>query len=65
MRDVTQGPMRVQLLESLRRGVGATYGEERAAKPTVEFAIQAAATALFRVLQEDLDLSDLELAARA
>jgi 2-oxo-4-hydroxy-4-carboxy--5-ureidoimidazoline (OHCU) decarboxylase len=48
-------PARLAVLEELRRGAVETYGEERAAEATLQTALQAAATAVWRVIQEPLE----------
>jgi 2-oxo-4-hydroxy-4-carboxy-5-ureidoimidazoline decarboxylase len=53
-------PARLAILEELRRGAVETYGEDRAAEATLHFALQAAATAVWRVTQEPLDPSGNE-----
>jgi hypothetical protein len=44
------------VLEELRRLALSTYGEDRAAEPTLQTALGAAATAVWRVSQEPLDM---------
>jgi OHCU decarboxylase len=48
-------PARLAVLEELRRGAVETYGEERAAEAPLNMALQAAATAVWRVTQEPLE----------
>ncbi len=48
-------PARLAVLEELRRGASETYGEDRAAEATLHTALQAAATAVWRVTQEPLE----------
>jgi hypothetical protein len=47
-------PDHLAILEGLRRRAVETYGEERAAESTVQMALRAAATAIWRVVQEPL-----------
>jgi hypothetical protein len=53
-------PARLAILDELRRGAVETYGEDRAAETTVHSALQAAATAVWRVTQEPLEPSGNE-----
>ena len=46
---------RLAVLDELRRSALDTYGEERSAEATVEVALTAAATAIWRVSQESLE----------
>jgi OHCU decarboxylase len=48
-------PARQAVLEELRRAAVETYGEDRAAESTLRSALQASATAIWRVTQESLD----------
>jgi hypothetical protein len=48
-------PARQAVLEELRRTAVETYGEDRAAQALLQAALQAAATAVWRVTQESLD----------
>jgi hypothetical protein len=48
-------PAREAVLEELRRLAVETFGEERAAEATLRAALQAAATAVWRVTQEPLE----------
>jgi hypothetical protein len=50
-------PARLGVLEELHRSAVATYGEERSAEATLETALRAAATAVWRVSQEPVELS--------
>ena len=50
-------PAHLAILEDLRRRAVETYGEERAAESTVQTALRAAATAVWRVGQERLEPS--------
>ena len=58
MQDQSDDPARLAILDELRRDVVETYGEERAAESTLQNALRAAATAVWRVSQEPLDPSD-------
>jgi 2-oxo-4-hydroxy-4-carboxy--5-ureidoimidazoline (OHCU) decarboxylase len=53
-------PARLAVVEELRRGAVETYGEDRAAEATLHTALQAAATAVWRVTQEALEPADSE-----
>ncbi len=53
-------PARLAILEELRRGAIETYGEDRAAEASLHTALQAAATAVWRVTQEPLEPSGNE-----
>ena len=53
-------PAHLAVLEELRRRALETYGEERAAEQTLQTALAAAATAVWRVSQEPLDLLGYE-----
>jgi hypothetical protein len=53
-------PARQAVLEELRRAAIETYGEDRAAEALLQAALQAAATAIWRVTQESLDLAGNE-----
>ena len=56
MTDVhEEQPAHQAVLDDLRRRALETYGEERAANATLETALQLAATAVWRVIQEPLD----------
>jgi len=48
-------PARQSVLAELRRAAIETYGEDRAAQAMLQAALQAAATAIWRVTQESLD----------
>jgi hypothetical protein len=48
-------PARLAVLEELRRSALDTYGEERAAEAVVQWALEQAATAVWRVTEEPLD----------
>ncbi len=60
MQDAPQDPARLAVLERLRASALETYGEERLADAAVAFALQAAATAVWRIMQEPLDPLDPE-----
>jgi hypothetical protein len=51
----TNDPARLAVLEELRRSAVDTYGEERSAEATLRSALEAAATAIWRVSQESLE----------
>jgi 2-oxo-4-hydroxy-4-carboxy--5-ureidoimidazoline (OHCU) decarboxylase len=53
-------PARLAILEELRRGAVETYGEDRAGEAPLHAALQAAATAVWRVIQEPLEPSGNE-----
>ena len=53
-------PAHQALLDELHRLAVDTYGEERAAEATLQTALAAAATAVWRVAQEQLEPSDPE-----
>jgi RNase P/RNase MRP subunit POP5 len=48
-------PARQEVLEELRRHAQETYGEERSAEATLQVALGAAATAVWRVSHEPLE----------
>jgi hypothetical protein len=48
---------RVAVLEELRRAALATYGEERCAEANLQAALELAATAVWRVSQERLEIA--------
>jgi hypothetical protein len=48
-------PAREAVLEELRRSALDTYGEERCAEGALQRALETAATALWRVMEEPLD----------
>jgi OHCU decarboxylase len=48
-------PAHLAVLEELRRGAVETFGEDRAAEAPLQSALQAAATAVWRVIQEPLE----------
>lgn len=58
MDDPTENPARMAMLEELQRSALAVYGEERASDATLRAAIEVAATALWRVMDEPLELLD-------
>jgi hypothetical protein len=60
MQDVSQDPARLAVLEELRTAAVATYGEERAEEAPLRAALELAATAVWRVLEEPLDPMDPE-----
>ena len=47
-------PARQAILTELRRSAVQAYGEERAAEATVQTALEAAASAVWRISQESL-----------
>ena len=49
-------PSHVAVLEELRRAALATYGEERSADASLRTALNLAATAVWRVSEEPLEL---------
>ena len=53
-------PAHLAVLEDLRRRAVETYGEDRAANTTLQALLRAAATAVWRVLEEPLEPSDTE-----
>jgi hypothetical protein len=53
-------PARSAVLDKLRRNAVAVYGEDRAAELTLQNALRAAATAIWRVSQEPLEPADDE-----
>ena len=55
MQHDSDDPARLAVLEELRRLALETYGEDRSADLTVQTALSAAATAVWRVRQEPLD----------
>jgi hypothetical protein len=55
VQEHSDDPARLAVLEELRQSAVATYGEERSAEATLETALRAAATAVWRVSQESLD----------
>ena len=56
MQHDSDDPARLAVLEELRRLALDMYGEERAAAPMLQSALGAAATAVWRVSQEPLDM---------
>ena len=58
--DVQQDPARLAVLDELRRSAVETYGEERAAEAPLRHALEAAATAIWRVMEESLEPFDPE-----
>jgi hypothetical protein len=58
--DPTQHPARLEIVHQLQRAVLEVYGEERAGEPSLRPALEAAATALWRVLEEPLAPEDDE-----
>jgi hypothetical protein len=58
--DPTQHPARLAILQQLRQAALEAYGEARSADDTVQSTLELAATALWRVLAEPLDLHDVE-----
>jgi hypothetical protein len=55
MQHDSDDPARLAVLEELRRLALEQYGEERSAAPTLQTALGAAATAVWRVGQEPLE----------
>jgi hypothetical protein len=55
MQHDSDDPARLAVLEELRRLALDTYGEERSADLTLQAALGAAATAVWRVSHEPLD----------
>jgi hypothetical protein len=55
-----EDPARVAMLDELRRSALDVYGEERAAEATLRTALEAAATAAWRVTQAGLEPQGLE-----
>jgi hypothetical protein len=55
MQHDSDDPARLAVLEELRRLALETYGEDRSADLTVQTALGAAATAVWRVSHEPLD----------
>ncbi len=51
-------PAHSAVLDELLRDALTTFGEERAAEVTLQSALRAAATAIWRVCQESLEPSD-------
>lgn len=60
MQDAADDPARAAVLEELQRAALTTYGEERAAESRLRFALDAAATAIWRVSQESVELHGRE-----
>jgi hypothetical protein len=56
MQDPADNPARRAVLDELQRAALATYGEERTAEATLQTALGLAATALWRLAQEPLDM---------
>jgi hypothetical protein len=56
MHEAADDPARAAVLEELQRAALATYGEERSAESTLRTALEAAATAIWRVSQESIEL---------
>jgi len=54
-----EDPSRQSVFDDLSRAALETYGEERRAEALLEMALTAAATAVWRVMQEPLDPSGL------
>ena len=54
------GQGREAILQELRRAALETYGEERTAEALVQVALNAAATALWRVGEESLEPHDFD-----
>lgn len=55
MSEGRDNPARRAVIDELRRSAVDTYGEERCAEATVQTALEASATAIWRVIQEPLD----------
>ena len=55
MQHGNDDPARLAVLEELRRRAQETYGEERGAEATLQVALGAAATAVWRVSNEWLE----------
>jgi hypothetical protein len=53
-------PAHLAVLDDLRRRAVETYGEDRAANTTLQTILRVAATAVWRVLEEPLEPSDVE-----
>lgn len=53
-------PAHLATLEDLRRRAVEIYGEDRAANTMLDAVLRAAATAVWRVLEEPLEPSDAE-----
>ncbi len=51
-------PAHLALVDELRRRAVETYGEDRAANTILQAALRAAATAVWRVLEEPLEPTD-------
>jgi hypothetical protein len=60
MHDAADDPARAAVLEELQQAALSTYGEERAAESTLRTALDAAATAIWRVSQETIELHGRE-----
>jgi hypothetical protein len=58
VQDDDHDPARRGVLDGLRRLAVEAYGEDRAAETLLQMALNAAATAVWRVSQETLDVSD-------
>jgi hypothetical protein len=56
MQDPAENPARRAVLDELQRAALATYGEERSAEANLQTALGLAATALWRLAQEPLDM---------
>lgn len=56
MQDPAENPARRAVLDELQRAALATYGEERCAEANLQTALGLAATALWRLAQEPLDM---------
>jgi hypothetical protein len=57
---VTDHPARLRLLRQLERAAIDAYGEERVADSSVRAELEAAATALWRVVSQPLEPHDVE-----
>jgi hypothetical protein len=55
MQPQNDNAARLAVLEELRRAALATYGEERSAEASLQTALNAAATAVWRVSEEPLE----------
>jgi hypothetical protein len=60
MQDAAQDPARLAVLDELRAAAVATYGDERAEEAPLHVALEMAATAVWRVMEEPLDPMDPE-----
>lgn len=59
VQDNVQDPARDAVLQELRTAALATYGEERAAEAPLRAALEAAATAVWRLVEAPLSPTDL------